>query len=80
MPDAPKTPGASFVVRAWLEPRERGAPQWRFHVSHVQTGEEDYTSELEEVIAFLARRTGVSPAVERRVERTPPAVERGQQP
>lgn len=63
--DVPKTSSASFVVRAWLEPRERGVPQWRFHVSHVQTGEDDYTSDLEEVVAFLAERTGVSPVLRR---------------
>lgn len=50
----------SFVMTLWLEPREvKAEPEWRWRVSHVQTGEQAYFRRLTDMLAFVASRSGV---------------------
>lgn len=53
---------ASFVIRLWLEPREKiNEPEWRGHVTHVQTGEQIYFRRLYDLMQFVKEKSGVSP-------------------
>lgn len=52
-------PSHSFIIRAWLEPREfQAPPEWRWHVRHVQSGEEAYLRDLDGVLGFLRSVSG----------------------
>lgn len=52
---------ASFVLRLWLEPRKIAAPpEWRWHIQHVQSGEEAYFSHLNDVLRYVESKTGLS--------------------
>lgn len=54
--------GASFVMTVWLEPREGdGDPEWRWRVSHAQTGEEAHFRRLADVLTFIATQSGRTP-------------------
>lgn len=54
--------GVSFVIRLWLEAREREAPpEWRWHVLHVQSDRERYGRRLQDLIAFIGEQSGVEP-------------------
>ncbi len=45
----------SFVVRIW---REQDSAGWRGWVQHAGTGESAYVRNLDELLAFIERRTG----------------------
>ncbi len=50
----------SFVLRLWLEPRGGpGAPEWRWHIHHVQSGEEAHFHRLEDVAQYIQAKSGV---------------------
>jgi hypothetical protein len=52
----------SFVLLLWLEPGAgRGAPEWRWRVRWVQTGEEACFRRTADVLAFIAERAGLPP-------------------
>lgn len=52
----------SFVIRLWLEPQKVSSePEWRGHVTHVQTGEGIYFRRLEDLLRFVERKAGSSP-------------------
>lgn len=52
----------SFVLRLWLEPREKSShPEWRWHVQHVQSGEEAYFHRLAELLTYIERKSEVPP-------------------
>lgn len=50
----------SFVMRLWLEGGRQESGQWRWHVHHVQSGEERYFRKLADVLAFVAEKAGVA--------------------
>lgn len=51
----------SFVMSLWMEPREVEAdPEWRWRVLHVQSGEESYFKNLDDLLEFVATKSGVS--------------------
>lgn len=50
----------SFVARIWLERRQNGAPVWRGHIHHVQTGEERHFRRLAEMCSFMEQSAGAS--------------------
>jgi hypothetical protein len=45
----------SFVVRIW---REEGSAGWRGWVQHTRSGESTTSQDLDELLAFVERRTG----------------------
>jgi hypothetical protein len=45
----------SFVVRIW---RERNKPGWQGWVQHAGTGEWASVRRIDELVAFIERRTG----------------------
>jgi hypothetical protein len=45
----------SFVVRIW---REEGSAVWRGWVQHTRSGESSAAQDLNELLAFVERRTG----------------------
>ena len=45
----------SFIVRIW---REEGQIGWRGWIQHVHTGNSALAQNLEELVAFIERRTG----------------------
>lgn len=52
----------SFVVRLWLERRQRAKePEWRFEVRHVQSGEMSHGRSLTDLLAFVERHAAVPP-------------------
>ncbi len=54
--------GASFVMTVWLEPRESdGDPEWRWRVTHAQTGAEANFTRLADVLTFIATQSGRPP-------------------
>jgi hypothetical protein len=54
--------GASFVIRVWLEERNLpGPPEWRWHVQHVQSGEQMRCRFMADLLGFIERQTGVEP-------------------
>ncbi len=54
--------GMSFVIRLWLEPREMpGDPPWRWHVHHVQSGEEANFTRLADVLQYIEEKAGTAP-------------------
>lgn len=54
--------GISFVIRLWLEPREiAGDPTWRWHVQHVQSGEEAHFARLADVLSYIEAKAGLAP-------------------
>jgi hypothetical protein len=58
----PKIRGVSFVMTVWLEPQAVDAkPEWRWRVTHVQTGEQAYFRQLPDVLEYVSTRAGVSP-------------------
>ncbi len=50
----------SFVARIWLERGSNGNPLWRGHVRHVQGNQETFFQDLETMVEFLERVSGVS--------------------
>ena len=46
----------SFIVKIWLEEtaEEAGQAIWRGHITHVPSGERQYLTGLDEVVAFIA--------------------------
>ncbi len=53
--------GMSFVMTLWLEPRAVEAePEWRWRVTHVQTGEQVYFRRVADVLAYISTKAGVS--------------------
>ena len=57
----------SFVIRIW---RERDCPDWRGWVQHARSGEAVFVKELDELLAFVERRTGkLVGTVEKHAER-----------
>ena len=55
---------ASFVIVLWLERREVEAePEWRWRVTHVQSGQQAYFTKLADVLAYVGTRAEVSPPV-----------------
>jgi len=55
----------SFVVRIW---REEGSAGWRGWVQHTRSGESTVSQNLDELLAFVERRTGkLSGTVEKRL-------------
>ncbi|HID87571.1 MAG TPA: hypothetical protein EYP55_09385 [Anaerolineae bacterium] len=50
---------ASFFIRLWQEPRERGGepPEWRGSIEHVQSRKKRYFKDVETVIAFIQEMT-----------------------
>ena len=50
--------GASFVMRLWLESREPQPTEWRWHVTHIQSGSEKYFRSLDDVMEFVAACAG----------------------
>lgn len=50
---------ASFFIRLWQEPRERGGepPEWRGSIEHVQSRKKQYFRDVESVIAFIQETT-----------------------
>lgn len=54
--------GMSFVIRLWLEPREMaGEAPWRWHVQHVQSGEEANLTRLADVLSYIETKAGHAP-------------------
>lgn len=54
--------GASFVMTVWLEPgKGDGDPEWRWRVSHAQTGEEAHFRRLTDVLTFITTQSGRPP-------------------
>ncbi len=50
----------SFVITLWSELREVEAePEWRWRVTHVQTGEQAYFRWLSDVLAFITAESGL---------------------
>jgi hypothetical protein len=45
----------SFVVRIW---RERGQAGWRGWIQHTRSGESAVVCNVEDLLAFIERRTG----------------------
>lgn len=52
---------ASFVVRIWWERRIGVPPIWRGQAVHARTGQVHYFDQLEDLLAFIGRWTGVPP-------------------
>lgn len=56
-----QAPVVSFVIRLWVERRDMvGAPEWRFRVQHVQSGEGLYVRTLGDLLTFVERQSGLS--------------------
>lgn len=52
--------GVSFVMTVWLEAGGVEAePEWRWRVTHVQTGKQSYFRRLNDVMNFIAGESGV---------------------
>jgi hypothetical protein len=47
---------SSFIVRVWIEEtaEETSQATWRGSITHVQSGEEGYLEDLDEIAAFIA--------------------------
>ena len=59
-PDRSIEKGASFVIALYLEPRDVEAePEWRWRVSHIQTGEQVYFRRLDDFLDYVAAKSGV---------------------
>lgn len=58
----PNPRGVSFVMTIWLEPQKAEAkPEWRWRVTHVQTGEQAYFRHLPDVLEYVSTKAGVPP-------------------
>lgn len=56
-----RAPVVSFVIRLWAERREvAAAPEWRFRIHHVQSGEAAYVQTLADLFMFVERQSGLS--------------------
>jgi hypothetical protein len=54
-------PVVSFVIRLWAERRDvAAAPEWRFRVQHVQSGEGVYVRTLADLLTFVERQSGLA--------------------
>lgn len=54
-------PVVSFVIRLWVERRDvAAAPEWRFRVQHVQSGEGLYVRTLADLLTFVERQSGLT--------------------
>jgi hypothetical protein len=52
----------SFVIRVWLEERARPtAPEWRWHILHVQSGRRRYVRSVHDLLAFIALHSKQDP-------------------
>jgi len=50
----------SFVIKLWVEPQEEDSQQvWRYHIHHVQSGEEAYFNDFAAMAAFIERQSGI---------------------
>jgi hypothetical protein len=58
--EAVGTKSASFVLTLWLEQTCRAAPEWRWKVHHVQSGDERYFRTLSEMLEFVSESSNVS--------------------
>ena len=55
-------PGVSFVMTVWLEPqRVEAKPEWRWRVTHTQSGEQAYFRNLADVLDYVSTKSGVPP-------------------
>ena len=55
--------GTSFIIRLWLEAREMaGEAPWRWHVHHVQSGDEANFTRLADVLTYIEEKVGHAPA------------------
>jgi hypothetical protein len=45
-------------MRLWLESREPQPTEWRWHVTHIQSGSEKYFRSLDDVMEFVAACAG----------------------
>jgi len=51
----------TFVIVLWLEPRdEMREPEWRWRVREVRDGEEASFRRLDDVLAYIAARSGTA--------------------
>lgn len=49
-------------MTVWLEPRASDAePEWRWRVSHVQTGKEAHFRRVADVLEFIATQSELPP-------------------
>jgi environmental stress-induced protein Ves len=49
-------------MTVWLEPSDGDSdPQWRWRVSHAQTGEEAHFTRLADVLSFISAQSGSRP-------------------
>ncbi len=52
----------TFIIVLWMESRELpGEPEWRWRVTEVQSGEEAYFQRMEDLLAYVSEKAGVSP-------------------
>ncbi|MFN3974468.1 MAG: hypothetical protein ACK4K2_04210 [Dehalococcoidia bacterium] len=57
-----KSGGISFVIVLWLEPQQStDAPQWRWRVTDVQSGNKAYFCRIADLLAYVSERAGVTP-------------------
>lgn len=49
----------SFVTRIWLERGSDGEQVWRGHIRHIQSSEDGYFEQVDEMLDFMERVTGV---------------------
>lgn len=58
----PVTKSASFVMALWVEPGSpREAPEWRWRLIQVQSGERRYFRRLSDVLAYVSEQAGMAP-------------------
>lgn len=56
-PDRGRT--TSFVMTLWLEPpRTSDRAEWRWRVTHIQTGEQRYFRRLGDVLTYVSSSSG----------------------
>lgn len=62
--DSESKSGISFVMTVWLEPQKtEGPPEWRWHVRHIQSGEERHFRRLEAVLDYIGETANTNPPV-----------------
>jgi hypothetical protein len=54
--ELPEASDHSFVVRLWLEERQKGSGDaiWRGHITHIPGGEQRYVKNLNEILDFIS--------------------------
>ena len=54
--------GVSFVMKLWLESGEHeGLPEWRWHVRHIQSGDEAYFRNMAAMLKFIEQKSSLLP-------------------